>query len=223
MVFSQVATAMERREFIRKRGQLYYKPIQGRFLFSILFHVINHDDSTGFDIEPILGITNMNVNFLCYKIDENYIYSNDFFFSGFIPNVGQMAEGRYKDWQFSIDSNDSLKSVSEMITYVLDACEVFLLQVCTPNDFITYAIDSNSIDGIAQALLMYYCCNRRDLGLKYLENLRGERLERLMKNWNRNKVELFFSRYEHELPEDPEKLLKQVPAFCKKRKIVIKD
>ena len=222
-IFAQGSDQMAKNGFIRKKGQLYYKPVEGRFLFTVSIDVINHGSCEEFDIDPVLGVTNMNVNFLRSRIDENYIYANNIFLSGFISNVGQIAQGGYKDWHFSINSNVNLNVAEEMFEFVLKTYEGFYSKVNTADKFISYAVDTYSIKGVTQALLMYYCCNRRDLGLNYIEFLRGERLERLLKNWNREKFERFLSRYENELPEDSTELLQLVPAFCKKRRITIID
>lgn len=223
-VSERIDEIMREKGYFKKKELHYYMPAHNRFLYTICFDIVNYGNNEGFSISPYVGIKNMNVTFVQYEIDKSVFDGDVIFFSDFFSNIGSLSlQGQYKTWYFSTNHEESRRIIDQMMVFLWETCDTFFQTVSTPEKYIEFAASSESFTGIRQTLLMYYCCNRKDLGIKYLESLRGERIERIIRNRRKERVERFIYRYEHELPEDPDDLLKQVPAFCKKRRIKIID
>ena len=220
-VESQMDSILRNEGFLKYKS-FYYRPLLNRFLGAIAFSRSHFNSLTEFYMTALVHVKNVNTayisDWLKKKTNCEYVYGGDIL----ISNIGYITPSkRFLQSSFSINALDNEKKLKEMMDVIVPACNSFFHDIDSPDKFISYLMENPVMERDSEIMLLYYCCNRKDLALKYLEMIRQGRIRVVTKNDTLFRD--FCQMFETLLPEDPNELLCEVPSYCRKRKIIFCD
>ena len=217
----QIDEVLTKDGFLKRKGD-YYKPLPNRFLGTLSFTRSHFNSPTDFWLDVILIVENMNTacvsNWLKKKTKKEYIPGG----AVTIDNVcNLLPKVKPFDWGFSTTSKKNKKVLEKALKDILPVSNRIFKQIDSPDKFTTYLMENSIMNKEGEIMLQYYCCNRKDLAMRYLDMIRQGKIS---KNALKNPYFAdFCEMFETLLPEDPQEILCEVPAYCKKRRITYID